>query len=111
MTFEHDSEHADDRLPALAGHAVIDSHLQRVGTVTDVLFDEREQMPRWAVVKTGVVSGEHFVPLARTYVDQDGRLVVPHDKASIKRAPRARRDHILTREIARKLSDYYSMAA
>jgi hypothetical protein len=111
MTFDHNPERIHDPWPSLAGHDVFDSHLHRVGTVTDVLFDELEQEPRWAVVKTGVVSGEHFVPLARSYLDQDGRLVVPHDKASVKRAPRAGRDHIVTRDVARKLRDYYSIAA
>ena len=110
MTFEYDTGNESTR-PALAGHAVFDAQLRRVGTVTDVLYDEREQEPRWAVVKTGVVGGEHFVPLAASYVDQDGRLVVPHDKASIKRAPRAGRDHVVTRKIGLKLRDYYSIAA
>jgi hypothetical protein len=44
-------------------------------------------------------------------VDEDGRLVVAHDKTSVKHAPRAGRDHILTREVGRKLRDYYSVAA
>jgi len=111
MTFQMDPDHAHARWPTLAGHPVIDPQMRRVGTVTDVLFDERQQVPRWAVVKTGVVSGEHFVPLAASYVDEDGRLVVPHDKASIKRAPRAGRDHVMTREVNLKLRDYYSIAA
>jgi hypothetical protein len=111
MTFDHNPERTNDPWPSLAGHEVFDNQLHRVGTVTDVLYDEREQEPRWAVVKTGVVSGEHFVPLARSYLDEDGRLVVPHDKASVKRAPRAGRDHIVTRDVARKLRDYYSIAA
>ncbi len=111
MTFDHNPEHTNERWPSLSGHPVVDFDLHRVGTVTDVLYDEVERTPRWAVVKTGMVSGEHFVPLARTYLDQDGRLVVPLDKASVKRAPRAGRDHIVTRDVARKLRDYYSVAA
>jgi hypothetical protein len=110
MTFEH-GETQIENFPTLTGHAVFDNQLRRVGVVTDVLYDERVQLPRWAVVKTGAVRGEHFVPLAASYVDQDGRLVVPHDKASIKRAPRAGRDHIVTREIALELRDYYNVAA
>jgi hypothetical protein len=68
-------------------------------------------VPQWAVVKTGLVGGEHFVPLKASYVDEDGRLVVPHGKASIKRAPRAGRDHVVTRDVARELSDHYRVAA
>lgn len=111
MTFEHDTDKSDASWPSLSGHTVFDAQLRRVGVVTDVLYDEREQVPRWAVVKTGVVGSEHFVPLSASYVDQDGRLVVPHDKASIKRAPRAGRDHVVTRDVDRKLRDYWSIAA
>jgi hypothetical protein len=111
MTFTHDPEPANPTPPALSGHRVIDPQLQPVGEVTDVLYDEREQTPRWAVVKTGLLRGEHYVPLEHAYLDQDGHLVVAHDRAAIKRAPRARRDHVLTREIARELRDYYNVAA
>jgi hypothetical protein len=111
MTFEDDRGTAHDSKPTLTGHTVVDTNLRRIGTVTDVLYDEREQSPRWAVVKTGLVSSGHFVPLAASYVDEDGRLVVPHDKASIRHAPRAGRDHIVTRDIDRKLRDDYGMAA
>jgi len=85
--------------------------MQPVGKVTDVLFDDREFTPRWAVVKTGFFGGEHFVPLQNTYVDEAGRLVVPFDKASIKRAPKPPREHVLTPEIAKELRDYYGVAA
>jgi hypothetical protein len=111
MRFEDNRGPVHEHSPSLTGHTVVDPNLRRIGTVTDVLFDEREQSPRWAVVKTGIVGGEHFVPLVASYLDEDGRLVVPHDKASIKQAPRAGRDHIVTRDVDRKLRDYYGMAA
>jgi hypothetical protein len=108
---EHQPERDDTPPAPLAGHAVLDSELRSVGTVTDVLYDEREIAPLWAVVKTGAFFAEHYVPLVDSYLDRDGRLVVPHDKASIKRAPRAHRDHVLTHRDARELHDYYNIAA
>jgi len=111
MTFDHRCDRPAERRSGLAGHVVVDHHLKAVGTVTDVLFDEREIAPVWAIVRTGVLGGEHYVPLADSYVDHDGRLVVPHAKYSIKHAPRARRDHVVTREVALKVHDYYNMAA
>ena len=36
----------------LTGHDVLDDHHQKVGTVSDVLYDERGD-PRWAVVDPG----------------------------------------------------------
>jgi hypothetical protein len=111
MRFEEDRATAHETAPSLTGHTVVDPNLKRIGTVTDVLYDEREQSPRWAVVKTGIVGGEHFVPLAASYVDEDGRLIVPHDKASIKHAPRAGRDHVVTHDVDRKLREHYRIAA
>jgi sporulation protein YlmC with PRC-barrel domain len=113
MTFEHDSEHepsdAEDRLMTLTGRTVLDSRSAKVGKVTDVLFEEGT--PDWAVVKTGPLRGEHFVPLEHTFVDEDGRLILPLDKTEIKRAPRVGRDHVITSQARNELRDYYGIAA
>jgi hypothetical protein len=109
MTFSTGSGH-DEPAVALTGRTVVDSHLARVGKVTDVLADDRVAA-RWAVVKTGVLSGEHFMPLEASYVDTAGRLVAPLSKSAVKRAPRVRSDHVLTIETRRKLRDYYNIAA
>jgi PRC-barrel domain len=91
---------------------VVDLQLQPVGKVTDVLFDNREFTPRWAIVKTGFFGGERFVPLQDSYIDQDGRLVVPFEKTAIKRAPKPRNsDHVISPEVAKELRDYYGVAA
>ncbi len=97
--------------PGLNDTPVVDMQHHIVGRVTDVLFDDREFSPRWAVVKTGFFGGERFVPLQNAYVDEAGRLVVPFDKMSIKRAPKSRGDHVLSPEIAKELRDYYGVAA
>jgi len=113
MTFDHDPRPAqsreEDPPTTLTGRTVLDSRSARVGTVTDVLFDESR--PDWLVVKTGPLSGEHFVPLASTYVDADGRVIVPLYKAEIRHAPRARRDHVITPQAQNELRDYYGRAA
>jgi hypothetical protein len=96
---------------ALTGHNVVDMHNESVGTVTDVLYDDRAATPMWAVVRTGRLSGEHFVPLEEAYLDVEGRLVVPFDKNDVKRAPRVRRAHILTPEARRELREHYGVAA
>ena len=105
MTFEQERPRT-----SLTGHDVVDSEMTKVGRVTDVLSDERAT-PKWAVVKTGVFGGERFVPLDRTYLDTDGRLVVPMTKTDIKRAPRVRGDHVITSDVQRELRDYYGRAA
>jgi hypothetical protein len=105
MTFEQERPRV-----SLTGHDVVDAQMTKVGRVTDVLSDELST-PRWAVVKTGVFGGERFVPLQRSYLDSDGRLVVPLSKSDIKRAPRVRGDHVLTSDVQRELRDYYGAAA
>jgi hypothetical protein len=94
----------------LTGRLVVDPHLAKIGTVTDVLSDDVGAR-RWAIVKTGVLSGERVMPLEDTYVDTDGRLVATINKAIVKHAPRVRGDHVLTVENRRELRDYYNVAA
>jgi hypothetical protein len=74
--------------PLLLTGPVVDAKLTKIGTVTDVIFDDRGAAARWAVVKTGVLSGEHLMPLGETYVDEDGRLVVSFGKTTVKHAER-----------------------
>jgi sporulation protein YlmC with PRC-barrel domain len=113
MTFTHDSKYepndAEARHMSLTGRTVLDNRAERVGKVTDVLFDD--ESADWVVVKTGLLRGEHFVPLEHTYVDEDGHLVVPLEKAHIKRAPRAGREHVITSQSRHQLRDYYGIAA
>jgi hypothetical protein len=109
MTFAHDPLDAHPDF-ALRGRTVVDSNHAEVGTITDVIYDDVNASPSWAIVKTGTLRGEHYMPLIDTYVADDGRLVAPVDKASIKHAPKAGRDHIVTPEVARELRDYYGAA-
>ena len=37
--------------PTMTGREVADTNLAKIGTVTDVLYDDVEMEPRWAVVK------------------------------------------------------------
>jgi hypothetical protein len=93
---------------ALAGRVVVDPHHERVGTVTDVLSDDRAEH-QWAVVKTGALSGEHFMPLEDAYVDVDGSIVVRLNKAAVRHAPRVGSDHDLTAERRHDLRVYYGI--
>jgi hypothetical protein len=107
MSSSADSNHA----ASFTGHVVVDSHLHKIGTVTDVIYDGSDDAPRWAVVKTGMLSGEHYMPLdERAYVDNDGRVVATIDKTMVRNAPRAHHDHVLDRDASRELCDYYDVS-
>jgi sporulation protein YlmC with PRC-barrel domain len=111
MAFNSEPNRARDEATALAGRVVMDTRLASVGTVTDVIFDERAGAPRWAVVKTGLFRSEHLVPLEGSYLDRAGRLVVALDKTDVKRSPHVRRDHVLTSGARLELRDFYGVAA
>jgi hypothetical protein len=96
--------------PQINGHPVVDTRMATIGRVTDVLYDDADTGPRWAVVKVGLLGSEHYMPLTEALLDQEGRVVVPFDKSSIKRAPRAGGRHVLTPKDERALRDYYGVA-
>jgi PRC-barrel domain len=97
--------------PVLTDHEVIDERRTKIGTVTDVLYDEADARPRWAAVSLGVFGGEHYVPLDEAYQSEDGRVVVPYDKGTVKHAPKVRRDHVMTPDVQDELRRYYGMAS
>jgi hypothetical protein len=108
-------DHADDVIAApndaaFRGHRVVDEHHRGIGRVTDVIFGD-DGTPRWAVVSPGLFRGEHYLPLDNSYVSLDGDLVVPYDKRTITKSPKADRDHVLTSVVERDLEHYYHLAA
>jgi hypothetical protein len=98
---------ADD---AYRGHRVVDDHHRPIGKVTDVIYDETG-IAKWAVVSPGVFRAEHFLPLDNTYLSLEGNLVVPFDKRTVSRSPKAERDHVLSPITERALEQYYQLAA
>src|SRR5262245_14285742 len=111
MQFEHNALTGRTEPTHLTGHDVVDAQLEKVGHVTDVIYEETVASRRWAVVKAGMFGREHFVPLDNAYLDSDDRLVVPVTKSAIKGSPRCTKDHVLTRETKEELRDYYGVAA
>ena len=71
----------------------------------------KQALPKWAVVSPGVFRAEHFLPLDNTYLSLEGNLVVPFDKRTVSRSPRAERDHVLSPITERALEQYYQLAA
>ena len=99
--------HGDD---AYRGHRVVDDHHRPIGKVTDVIYDETG-IAKWAVVSPGVFRAEHFLPLDKTYLSLEGNLVVPFDRRTVSRSPKAERDHVLSPITERALEQYYQLAA
>lgn len=88
---------------------VVDEHGDHIGKVADVIYDEDSDTPQWLAVDLGLLSAEHYVPVHNSYKSEDGRVVVAYDKATVKHAPRAHRDHIITTEVKAQLRRHYSL--
>jgi hypothetical protein len=87
---------------------VVDNHHAPVGKVTDVLYADQDLTPRFATVKTGLIA-ERVTPLDGAYVSDDGVLVLPYDQKTIKHAPKAPRDHVLTPAVADEVVDHFDL--
>ena len=92
----------------LAGHEAFDDQHQKIGTVTDVIYDENGQ-PRWAVVDPGLLHRERYVPVEGSFMTESGQVVVPYTKEMMKSARAAGRDHILDPVVERALEDHYAL--
>jgi uncharacterized protein (TIGR02271 family) len=82
----------------------------KIGSVEQIYFDDDTGRPAWVTVNTGLFgSGTSFVPMADATVEGD-RVVVPHDKATVKNAPRVQDDRHLDRDEEAELYRYYGLA-
>lgn len=102
------NENDIDRLRGAVAH---DPDGERIGNVSEVYLDDETGRPMWVTVNTGLF-GMHtsFVPLAGSNLDGDGNLVLAHDKAVVKDAPRMAEDGHLDRAQEDELYRYYGVA-
>jgi hypothetical protein len=102
----HEPEFNDSHEPRMVGHRMVSEQGAVIGRVNDVLVDDTAVSDAWAIVDPGLMRPERFVPLAAAYVADDGDVVVPYDKNTVKHAPRAD-DHVLTPAVREELAAYY----
>ncbi len=122
-TNNDNSDRSDDRndpsgFVAYSGHHVIDERGERIGQITDVIYDDptsdvigdplMSPKPTWLVVDPGPLRAAHYVPVAGSYRAVDGDIVVPWAKEWIKSAPKARGDHLLSRVDIQDLAQHYT---
>lgn len=103
---------------AYTGHDVIDERGDRIGQITDVIYDDPtadvigdpliSPKPIWLVVDPGLLRAAHYVPVAGSSRSVNGDVVVPWDKEWVKSAPKARGDHLLSRLDLHDLAQHYS---
>ena len=104
------------------GHRMVDATFEKIGTVTDVIYDDTmyddmrdasttgappTPTPTWLVVDPGMLRAEHYVPVADSYHSETGEIVVPWEKRRVTSAPKADKDHVLTDDVRRALTSHY----
>jgi uncharacterized protein YndB with AHSA1/START domain len=89
------------------GRDVVDRDGDRVGSITDVFYDDVTGQPEWLTVSTGWFgTNESFVPIAGTTMVGDD-IRVGYDTELIKQAPtRGRDSHLEEAEEARLYAHY-----
>jgi len=112
------TESTESEFIAYTGHDVIDDRGERIGQITDVIYDDPttdvigdplvSPKPRWLVVDPGLLRAAHYVPVDGSYRSVDGDIVVPWDKEWIKSAPKARGDHLLSTLDLQDLALHYA---
>jgi hypothetical protein len=103
--------HPSEPTPLFTDHALLDQQGNKVGAVVDVVSDPSTLEPRWFVVDFGTFKANHYVPVLGSYQTADGDIVVPYDAESVKQAPKAHRDHIVTPELEHEIREHYGLAS
>lgn len=103
---------------AYIDHDVIDETGERIGTVTDVLYEDppvgavganEPAQPTWLVVDPGLLRAAHYVPVAGSYRTERGDVVVPWNKEWIRSSLKAKGDHLLTDDDRSLLAQHYAV--
>jgi hypothetical protein len=93
------------------GHKVVSERGDKIGTVTDVIYDPMTNRPAWIVVDTGLLHADHYMPIEGTYRSVEGELVGPFDKWTVTHAAKAHKNHVMTRDLEQELCDHYGVNA
>lgn len=89
---------------------VIDRDGHKVGTVSDVVSDVATLDPIWLVVDVGVLKSSHYLPAALVQQNDEGQLMIPFDKETVKTATKPNKGHVLGAEEDRELREHYGMS-
>jgi hypothetical protein len=72
---------------AHVGDGLHDRAGQKIGKITDVIYDDRTLEARWYVVKAGLLKGHHLVPVDAVRMSGD-EMAVPFGKELVQSAPK-----------------------
>ena len=91
------------------GQTLVANDGEKIGTIEDVYVDNATEQPEWALVNTGLFgSKQTFVPLTSAS-SEEGRVVVPFNKAQVKDAPAVDADGDLDEAEESRLAQHYGL--
>ncbi len=90
------------------GSNVTSSDGSKIGAVEEIYLDQETDQPEWVLVKTGMMGGSRFVPLAQASMDGDN-VTVPYDGQKVKDSPDVMADGELSQEEEAELYRYYGL--
>ena len=97
--------------PVFTGHGVVSDSGERLGTVTDVIYDEVTTAPTWLRVDTGLFHQRHtLIPLSGSKRLPSGDIEVPFDKEIVKHAPAVDLPVAMTHELREQITTHYATA-
>ena len=98
--------------PVFTGREVVSDSGERLGTVTDVIYDVETTAPIWLRVDTGLFHQRHtLIPLSGSKRLPNGDIEVPFDKEIVKHAPAVELPVVMTHELREQITTHYSSAS
>jgi uncharacterized protein (TIGR02271 family) len=98
-----------DRILEYRGQDLYDSDGDKIGTIEEIYLDAETDEPEWALVNTGLFGTKrNFVPLQQAS-EADGSLRVPHDKDTVKNAPKVDANGQLSQREEGELYAHYGL--
>ena len=67
----------EDQAAVSVGDDLFGNDGEEIGTIVELVSDEKTLRPAWYVVKVGLLKGEHLVPAGQVKIDGDGRATGP----------------------------------
>ncbi len=98
--------------PTYTGATMLNEQGTKIGSIKDVVYEQDSgiaKKPKWFVVKTGLLSGQHYVPSAGSYRTEQDDVVVPYQPQQVKAAPKAGGDHVLSEHEEEELGRFYHL--
>jgi uncharacterized protein YrrD len=96
-----------DTSPHLTGEVLYDLRGDRIGTISDVVFDDMTGEPAWVVVAYGLFNQHHRLAPIDVIKRRGERVISAVAKADVRKAPMIGTHGVVTPELADEAHRYY----